>query len=112
MIATTRGTLYRGTTTDALGDETDNNVEPVAGAVDFPISITEKDRREFDIASNQWRAVRELVGRVSPRLDVRPGDRVRDLRDGRIYAVDGIRRTARGMSGRASVTLTLRRTGS
>lgn len=109
MIATTRAALIRGTSQDALGDEVDS-VDPVAGFTDFPASILEVGRREFDPASNTWRTVRDLVGRVPSNVPVHDGDRLRDNRDGAIYAIDGFRRTPRSLSGRASVTLALRRT--
>lgn len=110
IVATTRGALLRGTTTDALGDEVDANGDPVDGFEDFPLSIVERDGSEFDQASGQWRTVRKLIGRVAANVPVDEGDRIKDLRDGAIYAVDGFRRTARGISGRSSVTLRLRRT--
>lgn len=109
--ATTRAALLRGSTTDALGDEIEG-VVVVAGFADFPVSIIERDSREFDPASNTWRTVRKLTGRVSTRVPVQPGDRLRDLRDSKIYAIDAIGGTPRGISGRSSVTLKLRRTGS
>lgn len=110
IVATTRGALLRGTTTDSLGDEVDTNGDPVLGFEDFPVSIVERDGREFDQASGQWRTVRKLVGRVAANVPVDEGDRIKDLRDGAVYAIDGFRRTARGISGRSSVTLRLRRT--
>lgn len=110
-VATTRGALLRGaSTTNALGDEIeDNAAAPVAKWGDFPLSIIEKDSREFDEASASWRTVKKLVARAVGTLPVDDGDRIRDLRDGVVYAVDSITRTARGLSGRSSVTMTLRR---
>lgn len=111
LVATTRGALIRGTTTkDALGDEIEDNATPLEGFADFPLSIIERDRREFDQASNQWRTVRKLTGRVSATVPVDEGDRIKDLRDGAVYALDEFKRTPRGLSGRSSVTMTLRRT--
>jgi hypothetical protein len=110
MLATTRGALMRGTTTDDLGDETDDNTTPVEGFDDFPMSLLEHERGEFDPASNAWRTVRELVARVPSNVPVDDGDRIKDLRDDAIYAVDGFRSTPRGLSGRASITMTVRRT--
>ena len=85
---------------------------PVAGFDNFAASILEVNRREFDPASNTWRVVRDLVGRVPANLPLEDGDRLRDNRDGTIYAIDGFRRTPRSISGRSSATLALRRTGS
>lgn len=112
VIATTRGELYRGTTTDALGDEVDNNTTPISvgSRTDFPVSIIERSRNEFDEASNAWRTVRYYAGRVSSLVPVKAGDRIKDRRDGAFYVVDEVERMARGLSGRASVTLTMKRT--
>ena len=109
IAATTRGALLRGSATDALGDEIEGAVV-VPGFGNFPLSIIEASTREFDPASNDWRTVRELVGRVPATLPVDDGDRIKDLRDGTIYALDGFTRTPRGLSGRSSVILSLRRT--
>lgn len=110
IVATTRAALVRGTTKDALGDEIDG-INVVPGFADFPISIIERDAREYDPDSNTWRTVRKLVGRTSARIAPEPGDRIKDLRDGVIYSVGEFTRTARGLSGRSSVTITLNRTG-
>ena len=110
IVATTRAALLRGSTTDGLGDEVDTNAAPVPGFEDFPVSIIEKDATEFDQASATWRSVQKLIGRASADVPVDEGDRLKDLRDGRIYAVDNVRRTPRGLSGRSSVTMKLRRT--
>lgn len=110
IVATTRAALLRGSTTDDLGDEVDTNTAPVPGFEDFPISIIEKDATEFDQASSTWRTVQRLIGRAAADVPVDEGDRIKDLRDGRIYAVDNVRRTPRGLSGRSSVTMKLRRT--
>lgn len=110
-VATTRAALIRDVVTqDGFGDDV---VTPVIveGFEDFPISIIEHDVDEFDRASGEWRTVRKLIGRpTSGVLPVDDGDRIQDLRDGAYYAVDGFTRTPRGLSGRASVTMQLRRT--
>lgn len=110
FVATTRGALLRGETEDEYGDPVDANGTPVEGFEDFPLSLIEKDGHEFDQASNTWRTVRKISGRVPATVPVDEGDRIKDLRDGAIYALDEFRRTARGISGRSSVTLKLRRT--
>ena len=111
IVATTRAALLRGSSTDGLGDEVDATTI-VPGFEDFPISIIERDGTEFDQASSTWRSVQKLIGRVSANVPVDEGDRIKDLRDGKIYALDNFRRTARGLSGRSSVTIRLRRTDS
>lgn len=109
MIATTRGALIRGAVTeDAAGDEIES-VAVLAGFEDFPLSLIEKDRREWNPATNTARTVRVYMGRVSSRIPIQTGDRIKDLRTGTIYALDGdFLRTARGLSGRSSVTLKLK----
>lgn len=115
MIATTRGALLRGTVTeDAYGDEVATDLAPVAmpnGLEDFPFSAIERSRNEFDESSNAWRTVRYYAGRIPTYVDAKAGDVIRDERDGRLFTVDEVERMARGLSGRASVTLTMRRTG-
>lgn len=108
-IATTRAALIRDTITkDEYDDDVVTAVE-VEGYEDFPISIIERDVDEFDRASGEWRTVRKLIGRpTSGTLPVDDGDRIKDLRDGTFYAVDGFVRTPRGISGRGSVTMQLR----
>lgn len=110
IAATTRAALLRGETEDEYGDPVDDNATPVEGFEDFPASIIERDGTEFDQASGTWRTVRKLIGRVPANIPVDEGDRIKDLRDGAIYVLDGFRRTPRGISGRSSVTLRLRRT--
>lgn len=109
IVATTRAALLRGTTTNELGDQVDVTT-PVEGFEDFPISIIETDETQFDQASGTWRSITTLSGRVPSRIPVDEGDRIKDHRDGAIYAVDDYRRTPRGLSGRSSVTMSLRRT--
>lgn len=118
MIATTRGSLLRGTTRDDLLDEVDDLV-PVATPPDelvrgrsyasFPLSIIERSRHEFDEASNTWRSVRYYAGRCPVYVPVKAGDTIRDA-EGMLYNVTEAERMARGLSGRSSVTLTMRRT--
>jgi len=109
IVATTRGALLRGSSKDGLGDDVDATTV-VPGFEDFPLSLIEKDGYEFDEASSTWRSIRKLKGRVPANVPVDEGDRIRDLRDGKIYAVDNFRAAARGLSGRSSVTMNLRRT--
>lgn len=110
MIATTRGALLRGESVDEWGDPVAGDAPVVEGFEDFPVSIIEKDESTYDQASNQWRSVTRLVGRAPSNVPVDEGDWIKDLRDGAVYIVDGFRSTPRGLSGRASVTMNLRRT--
>ncbi len=121
MIATTRGALLRGSEKDDLGDEV-ASLEPVETSLadrdfgrslaDFPLSLIERSRREFDEASGAWRTIRFYAGRVPSYVPARAGDMIRDNRDGRLFIVEEGEGMARGISGRGSVTLTLKRTGS
>ncbi len=77
---------------------------------DFPLSLIEKTTREQDPATNLWRTVRYFAARVPSNLPVDDGDRIRDNRDGAVYAIDSFRREPRSLAGRASTTLKLRRT--
>jgi len=111
MIATTRAALIRGEGTDALGDPTDEGAVAVTGWGDFPAAITERTRTVYDQAASTFRTVREYVGRIPANVPYQSGDRIRDNVDGRIYTVDEIETTRRSVSGRSSVSLSLRRTG-
>lgn len=110
MLATTRGAILRGMTEDVFGEGVDSDT-PVAGLDDIPVSITEISRDVFDPAEQTLRTVRKLVGRIPANIVVQEGDRLRDNRTGEIYIIDEDERTPRSISGRASVTLALRRTG-
>ncbi len=119
MIATTRGALLRGSTTDDLGDDVDDLTvvaTPLADQMkgrdlaDFPVSIIERTRREFDEASNAWRTIRYYAGRVPSYVPVLAGDRIRDNADARIFIVSEAEAARRGLAGRSTVTLTMKRT--
>jgi hypothetical protein len=105
-LATTRIAVLRGTTTNDLGDEVDST-EPVDGLGDVPASLIEKSKGVQDEASGTWRSVRYLKCRVSPRLDIREGDRIRDNRTGNIYFIDELTRTPRGIAGAGTLSLDL-----
>lgn len=81
----------------------------VAGADDFPLSLIERETREQDPATNTWRTVRYFAARVPHTIPVQYGDRIRDRRDGKVYAVDSIKSAPRSLAGRSSTTLKLRR---
>lgn len=113
MIATTRVAVLRtaAPTTDTLGDETYENDTDVAGYEDLPASIIEASRTVQDPATGTVRTVRQYTGRLPGNIELREGDRIRDNRTGRIYSIVEDEHTPRGISGRSSLTLTLRRTG-
>lgn len=110
-VATTRGALIRGVNTETPeGDEVES-VTVLAGFESFPMSLIEKDRREWDPSTNMARTVRKITGRVSTRIPIQTGDRIKDLRTGKIYELDGdFGGTPRSISGRSSVTLNLKST--
>lgn len=114
MIATTRGALIRDVNPaddiDALGDEVESNAVAVTASRDFPLSLIERGQNVYDQSSGEWRTVRELIGRCPADVPVNEGDRIKDLRDGKLYIVDEFESTPRGLSGRSSVTMKLRRT--
>ena len=111
IIATTRGELFRNDggpeETDALGDPVDDN--STALGRDFPLSVVERSTREFDEASGAWRTVRYYAGRVPSTIAPKAGDRIR-TREGVFYVVSEVESMKRGLAGRSSVTLKMRRT--
>jgi hypothetical protein len=94
------------------GDEVGPSVlETRAVLLDYgslPASVIERTKRVQDPASGVWRSIPYLKARmVNPSLDIRRGDRVRDLRTGKLMTVDSITRTSRSLAGAASLTLDL-----
>jgi hypothetical protein len=85
-VPTTTITVYRGTTTDDLGDETD--VDTVIAAT-VPAHFSEQRRTTQDPATGTPRVIRYPTCRVPASKDwgVQPGDRILDDRTGRRYTV-------------------------
>lgn len=110
-LATTRGALMRGSTTNATGDEVDDTGAPVAGWDDFPVGLVEKSKAVYDPASGTRRTVRVVAARVPVALPVAEGDRLRDNRTGIIYAIVEQVVVPRSLAGQSSRTLDLKRTG-
>ncbi len=106
-LATTRGSLLRGSADSGHGDVVDSNVTPVTGCEDDPIGLVERSRRTYDPASSEWRTLRYMVARVPTRWAVQDGDRVRDDRTGEVYIMTDYTRVPRGLSGQESLTLEL-----
>lgn len=67
------------------GDTSEADSPVIAGNV--PASIIEQTQRRPDPTTGNLVAVTALIGRVGSRTDVAKGDRIRDLSDGRLYAV-------------------------
>lgn len=107
-LATTKLAVYRAVTTSPLGDETDDNTTAVVGLEAVKVSLIERTKRVQDPASGLWRSIPYLKARlVNPALDVRKGDRVRDLRTGKLMTVDSLTGTPRSLAGAATLTLDL-----
>jgi hypothetical protein len=85
--ATTRLTVYRGTTTDAYGDEQDTDT-PIATGI--PASLIEQNRRPSGRESQTPRILRYAVARVTAGTDITDQDRVKDERTGAVYIVDAV----------------------
>jgi len=83
-VATTTVTVYRGTTTNAFGDDVDNTTPLFTGK---PMSIQEQRRATTRHADNRAQTVLYHTARCSPALDVRLDDRLLDERTGSIYLV-------------------------
>lgn len=86
-LATTRLTVYRGTTTDAYGDDQDTNT-PVATGI--PASLVEQSRRVTTRDDPTPRVVRYAVARVTAGTDITDQDRLVDERTGAVYIVDAV----------------------
>lgn len=74
--------------TNEYGDETETAGPAIYSGQ--PASIIEQTQRVRDATVGGLVPVTYTVGRVSGMLDVRTGDRVKDLGDGRIYAVTAV----------------------
>ncbi|MFF8482332.1 hypothetical protein [Streptomyces antibioticus] len=86
-LASTTITVYRGTTTDAWGDEADTDTPVLTGVV---ASITEQSRRVTTRDDPTPRIVRYAVGRVTAGTDISDQDRIRDERTGAVYIVEAV----------------------
>ncbi|MFI5473206.1 hypothetical protein ACIA6D_23570 [Streptomyces cacaoi] len=86
-LATTTVTVYRGTTTDAYGDEQDTDTPHATGIV---AAITEQSRRVTTRDDPTPRIVRYAVGRVTAGTDIVDQDRLRDERTGAVYIVEAV----------------------
>jgi hypothetical protein len=105
-LATTTVTVYRGTSTDAYGDEQDTDTPVHTG---IPASIVEQSRRVTTRDDPTPRIVRYAVGRVTAGTDITDQDRLRDERTGAVYIVDAVSQMTSAAVA-ADVRLDLRRT--
>lgn len=105
-LATTTITVYRGTTTDAYGDEQDTDTTVHTG---IPAALTEQTRRVTTRDDPTPRIVRYAVGRVTAGTDITDQDRILDERTGAVYVVDAVSSMANPAVA-ADLRLDLRRT--
>lgn len=93
MIATTRVTILRGTTTDEFGDTVDTDTEAgTDGQTGIPASLVEQTRTATTRDDLTPRVVRYTVGRLPAGTDIGEDDRLRDDRTGRTYIVTAVSR--------------------
>ena len=86
-LATPTLPVYRGTTTDAYGDEQDTDT-PVATGI--YASLTEQSRRVTTRDDPTPRIVRYAVARVTAGADITDQDRLLDERTGAVYIVEAV----------------------
>jgi len=110
VMSNTKCNVFRGTLVTDLGDvDDDNGGADVATYSSIPMAITEKSRKVFDVASGEQRTIRWSIGRPqNPALDIKRDDRIVNLADGRLYAVDEATHLARNGAGAQSLILDLR----
>jgi hypothetical protein len=106
VIATTRVSILRGTTTDAYGDEQDTDTVVHTG---IPASLIEQSRRVTTRDDPTPRIVRYAVARVPANTDITDQDRVRDERTGAVYIVEATSSMA-NPAATPDIRLDLRRT--
>jgi hypothetical protein len=109
VIATTRVTILRGTSTDLFGDTVDTDTEAGTEAqTDIPASLIEQTRTSRGPASGTPRVVRSAIARLPAGTDVTADDRIRDERTGRTYSVDQVNQpSAIGIAAELRVDCTL-----
>lgn len=78
-------TVLRGVSTDAYGDEADDNDTAIAERL--PVLITEKRQRSYQPAEGRGGTAETFMIRLRPGVDVVEGDRLRDEHTSAIYQV-------------------------
>lgn len=119
-LATTRVAVERGVVIDTFGDELDAwdtaNVDPSQRPVvlspekGIAASLIERTRTVLDPSSGEPRTITTWTCRMPAVVDVKDGDRIRDLATGRIYAVDGAVAASRTIHGARALRFELKRT--
>lgn len=90
--ATETVSIFTGTTTNAWGDEVDDNSTPAATGV--LASVLEQSRSVQGKADALPRTIRFVTGRIPAGTAVHADDRIRSDRTGRTYRVQSARSVA------------------
>jgi len=88
VLPTTLVSILRGSSTNTFGDTIDT---PTVVASAVPMSILEQSRATTKRASDRAQTVLSFLGRCSPSVDVRQGDRLLDTA-GSTYVVHAVSR--------------------
>jgi hypothetical protein len=107
MLANTWAEVYRDGDDDALGDPLEATA-PVPGLERVTMSITERSQRIYDAESDELRVIRYGVGRAVVGTDIRPDDRIHDLRTSKWWAVRTVSTEAPGFTGSRALSFDLR----
>ncbi|MFD4830139.1 hypothetical protein ACFWPV_09830 [Streptomyces uncialis] len=91
IVATTLVSVLGGTSTDAFGDETDNDTVMASG---IPASLIEAQRTVREPVTGNPRIIRTHVARLPPATDVDETKRLRDETTGETYIVTAVTRNA------------------
>lgn len=86
--ATTRVSVYRGTTTNDYGDEVDTDTTPVY--VNVPASLIAQTRTQRNPSSGEVRVTHVVKCRIPRNRAVQKGDRVKDERTGQVYLLEDV----------------------
>lgn len=87
-VANTTISIYRGTTTDAEGDEVETDVPLYTGVV---ASLIEGRPRQVESGTSATpRVIRQATMRVGARTDIKRDDRVKDETTGQFWRIDAV----------------------
>jgi hypothetical protein len=106
FIATTRAKIATGESEDDYGNPVVAPLDPAAKA--HPMSIIEKTKTIMDPTTGERRTVRYAIGRIKAGVPISDGDRIHDMRTGRVYVVDEMTDNPRTIAGFSDVRLDLR----
>lgn len=83
-------TVLRGTTTNAWGDEIDDDATAQVIASGVPVSLSVTNTNTSDPTTQQIRTVRSISGSIQSDTDVRETDRLRDDATGALFVVESV----------------------